>query len=127
MTKDRFRLWAMHGFFFILVSVALRHFLIHGDYLWTGEGARFSWSMRLRGKLCRHWVKSEGAEWKKPNFSSLGFWQRSNMDDPYLFYLFVKSTLCKGGQSVYGKMNCRAISHLSAPLLRTEVDLCQVD
>ena len=126
-------LYLAHGFFLLVILITFRHLLIPGDHLWTGEGARFSWSMRLRGKVCAFEIKAgpgnkeEAMQWRQPNLKMLRPFQFGNLDDPFLFYLYVKNVQCPSQGTVYGRVSCRAISHQTSPLIDPGTDLCHAD
>lgn len=124
--SDSVRLFCMHLFFGILLLVAFRHLILPGDHLWTGEGARASWSMRLRGKVCKYAFKTAAdAKWESPDFSALTPSQAANLDDPLFLLQFVQQTLCTKHKAVYATVWCRSISHQPALLIDREKDLCQ--
>jgi vitamin K-dependent gamma-carboxylase len=56
------------AYLLVQVLVPLRHFLYPGEVSWTEEGHRFSWHMKLRGKIgtARFTAKDPdtGAEWR---------------------------------------------------------------
>ncbi len=117
--------WLLHGFFLVLTVFSFRHVLILGDHLWTGEGTRLSWSMRLNGKYCHIEVKVKPEDpWLLPDVRGLTPIQRDNLSDPYLFLQYAKKVYCPQSHSLYGSMDCRAVSHIRSPLIRTDVDLC---
>jgi hypothetical protein len=117
----------IHVFFIALTLFSFRHVVIPGDHLWTGEGARFSWSMRLKGKNCRFQKKNKNDEWKTIEFSDLTFWQSTNLDDPFLFLSYVQKVLCPTEPEVYAKVSCRSIGRSSNLLIDPAVNLCQVN
>ena len=121
-----FKLFGMGVFYLILFVIALRHLAFEGDHLWTGEGARMSWSMRLRGKSCQHRVKfSESKDWERPDFTGLGFIEANQLDDPLFILQFVQQKYCKEKGTVYYGVACRAIGTLPAPLINSSINLCQ--
>ena len=120
------KLWGMGVFYLALIVIALRHLALEGDHLWTGEGARMSWSMRLRGKVCEHRIKfSEAQAWEAPNFTGLSFIQASQLDDPLFILQFVQQKYCKEKGKVFYGVACRAIGTLPAPLIDSSTDLCK--
>ena len=84
--------------------------------------------MRLKGKVCEYAVKiGEEGEWTPLQLTNLSLWQRGSLEDPYFFLSFVKATYCGEQRRVFGNISCRAISHLPAPLIRSDENLCEVD
>ena len=122
---ERVRLWLFHFLILIVVLIAVRHFFIEGDYLWTGQGARLSWSMRLKGKVCDFQIKNDIGAWERPDLSSLSPWQRGSLEDPYFFWRYVRALRCGEGTSAFGKVTCRAVSRLPAALIDPTVNLCK--
>lgn len=118
----------MIGFFVFLFAAAFGHVFIEGDHLWTGEGARFSWSMRLKGKVCRYSVKTskDASEWAKPDFSRLTDLQVVHLEDPLFLLQFVQQTYCLDRKEIYVRALCRAIGYQPQLLIDPERNLCQV-
>jgi hypothetical protein len=124
--SDKFRIRVMFGFFILLFLGAFRHVLIQGDHLWTGEGARFSWSMKLKGKVCRYSLRADPKdEWVKADFEPLTKVQVANLEDPLFFLQYVQQTYCKNHKAAYAFVPCRAISYQPQLLLDPNRDLCQ--
>ena len=122
---DRIRLWIFHLLILLVVLIAARHFFIEGDYLWTGQGARLSWSMRLKGKVCDFQVKDQGGQWERPDLTALSPWQKGALEDPYFFWRYVLALHCGSNKAVFAKVTCRAVSHRPAELIDPTVDLCR--
>lgn len=124
--SDRIRIRWMAVFFGVLILAAFRHLLLEGDQLWTGEGSRLSWSMRLKGKVCRYSVRSDPKEnWVKPDFSKLTAVQVINLEDPLFFLQFAQQTVCKDHKPLYAYVPCRAIARMPQLLIDPNQDLCQ--
>ncbi len=79
----------------ILVVTPFRHLLIKGNVLWTEEGHKYSWHMKLRGKygttefLIRNKYDSEVVKLNKDGY--LYDWQDSKMEgNPIMIWKFVQ-------------------------------------
>jgi hypothetical protein len=107
--------------------VSARHWLIPGDFLWTDEGARFGWNMRLRGKQCVFETSPDGRAWRKLSFEALNPRQRATMSDPQLFLDYVQQATCPNGRPVYAQVVCRSTNRGPAPLIDPGVDLCRTE
>lgn len=126
LQSDRFRLGLMILFFLGAILVSFRHYLIEGDHLWTGEGARVSWSMRLRGKICRYSIRfDENSEWAPAKFENLTFIQANTLDDPLFILQWAQQSVCKDHNEVFMKVPCRAIGRHPDLLIREDQNLCK--
>ncbi len=117
--------WFAHLAFAALLALSARHFVRAGDFLWTEEGSRFAWNMRLLSKNCTYRVSQDQRHWRSLSFESLTSRQRMVMSNPQHFLAYVQRTVCPDQASVYADVRCTTVGREPAPLLDPGIDLCR--
>ena len=136
LQKNRIILVLLFIFVVTQLFIPLRHFLFSGNVLWTEEGQKFAWQMKLRTKqvIAFYIIKDKNSgkvydinvnEYLKP-------WQRVTMEDkPNLIWQFcqiVKKDFKKRNIDVsfFANINASLNGRKFQPLIDTTVDLTSV-
>ena len=128
---------ALLSIFVILqLIIPLRHFLIPGNAIWTEEGQKFSWQMKLRTKseIASYLIKDKvtGKVYDINIYNYIRPWQKKIMEDkPNLVWQFcqiVKNDFKKRGIEIafYANIKASLNGRKYQPLIDSTVDLASV-
>ena len=126
-----FSLW-----FFLQISLPLRHWLIKGDVLWTEEGHRLSWRMMLRTKSSRTNIrlvkKSTGEQIDVRTSDYLTRKQHKMLARPdgiWQLCQVLKKEYAKKGEEIEIYVDCKISinGHPYMPLIDPTVDMAKVE
>lgn len=123
-------------FVILQLLIPLRHFLIPGNVLWTEEGQKFSWQMKLRTKneIASYLVKDKvsGKVYDINIYNYLRPWQKEIMEDkPNLIWQFcqiVKEDFRKQGIEIafYANIKASLNGRKYQALIDSTIDLTSV-